>query len=226
MTAASPLSVLLEAYQEARNKGQGAVLIRKTVNRAENVSLSLTSKPTKLAASPLSLLLDSYQEARKEGQEAVLTRKTENFVETVFLSLNISNTKLSDAPKVIHKSPSTLKRNGQRRQGWLLARNQLLSSPADTSIPQPFSSSPPQPFSSPHLDSSSVPHHLGPPLPLKPCHTLFQRHNISPPTLLLAPHPCLALRPSLVSCQAPHPPLCPLNMPWKSSWSPRCASRS
>ena len=68
-----------------RNRGQEAVLNRKTVKFVETVSLSLTTIRTKSAASPLALLLKSYLEARKQGQEAVLIRKTVIILETVSL---------------------------------------------------------------------------------------------------------------------------------------------
>ena len=48
-SAASPLSLLLEANQEARNQGQEAVLSRKAENIVETVHLSLPTIPTKSA---------------------------------------------------------------------------------------------------------------------------------------------------------------------------------
>ena len=165
MAAACPLSLLLEAYQKARNRGQEAVLNRKTVNYIETVSFYLTTNSTESAASPLSLLLESYQEARKQGQEAVLIRKSVKFVETVFLSLVSITSSVTQkpekpghspgwqTPKATHKPPSTVKRNGKRRQKWLLARNQLLSSPANTPT-ETLTSGNPEPFSSPYPGSS------------------------------------------------------------------------
>ena len=115
----------------ARNRGQEAVLNRKTVKFVETVSLSLTTIQTNSAASPLALLMESYLDSRKLGQEAELVRKNVNFLETVSLSLveiPRSDTQkpgeiLNAPPKSNHKSPSTLKRNGKRRHEWLLARN-------------------------------------------------------------------------------------------------------